>query len=419
VFVKVVVTTIGSLGDVHPCIALGLELKRRGHEVVIATSEFYRPKIVSTGLGFHSIGPKHLSPEDPELLSSIMDPKQGPENFIRKLLMPHMRGVYDDLLAACSGAKFLITGELVFAAPLVAERLGIGWASLVLAPWQFLSAHDPSIIGPLPLFAFIRGAGVTVNRAMKEFARKQTKSWAEPIYGLRKELGLSAASHPMFEDKNSPYLNLAMFSSAFAKPQVDWPDHTKTVGFAFYDRQNPASGLTDEVRDFLQNGEPPIIFTLGSTAVMNPGSFYTEGKRAAEQLGRRALLLTGKGSPGISGSRDHMVTAYAPYSEIFPYAAVVVHQGGIGTTAQAMRAGCPQFVVPHAFDQPDNAARIKRLGLGLSLRKDRFHAPHAAEQLRKVLGDEKIRAKATQARTFVEKENGAIAAADAVESACR
>jgi UDP:flavonoid glycosyltransferase YjiC (YdhE family) len=99
------------------------------------------------------------------------------------------------------------------------------------------------------------------------------------------------------------YLNLAMFSSEFAKPQTDWPNHTKTVGFAFYDLQNPSAGLTDEVKHFLQDGERPIVFTLGSTAVLNPGSFYSEGKRAAEQLGRRALLLTGKGSPGISWSR--------------------------------------------------------------------------------------------------------------------
>jgi rhamnosyltransferase subunit B len=152
---------------------------------------------------------------------------------------------------------------------------------------------------------------------------------------------------------------------------------------------------------------------------MNPGSFYSEGKRAAEQLGRRALLLTGKGSPGISGSRDHMVAAYAPYSEIFPYAAVVVHQGGIGTTAQAMRAGCPQLIVPHAFDQPDNAARIKRMGLGLTLRKGRFNSARGTDRLRRLMSDKRLRAKAAQVRTVLEKENGATAAADAVESACK
>jgi rhamnosyltransferase subunit B len=270
----------------------------------------------------------------------------------------------------------------------------------------------------MPLFALLREARVTVSRAMKEFGPRQTKSWAGPIYALRKELGLASACHPLFDDKCSPYLNLAMFTSAFAKPQIDWPDHTKTIGFAFYDRRNPATGLSEEVRHCFQDGEPSIIFTLGSTAVMNPGSFYLEGKRAAEQLGRRALLLTGKGSPEISGSRDHMVVAYAPYSEIFPYAAAVVHQGGMGTTAQAMRAGCPQLVVPHAFDQPDNAARINRLGLGLTLRKDCFNANRVAARLSRVLDDKWIRAKAAQVRTVIEEENGAVAAVDAVEFVC-
>ena len=114
-----------------------------------------------------------------------------------------------------------------------------------------------------------------------------------------------------------------------------------------------------------------------------------------------------------------MVAAYAPFSEIFPYAAVVVHQGGIGTTAQAMRAGCPQLVVPYAFDQPDNAARIKRLGLGLTLPKGRFNAARGADRLHRLLSDKRIRAKAAQVRTVLEEENGATAAADAVESACR
>ena len=208
---KVVVTTIGSLGDVHPCVALCLELKRRAHEVVIATSEFYHQKIASTGLGFHSIGPKHLRLRIPNCSAALWIQGVNLRNFSRRLLMPHMRGVYGDLLATCSGPNFLITGDLVFAAPLVAERLGIRWASCVLAPWQFLSAHDPSTIGPMPLFALLREAGVTMNRAIKVLGRRQAKSWAEPIYALRKELGLSAARHPLFEDKCSPYLNLAMF----------------------------------------------------------------------------------------------------------------------------------------------------------------------------------------------------------------
>lgn len=415
---RVVLTTIGSLGDLHPCVALGSELKKRGHEVLIVTSEFYRPMVISAGLAFHSIGPASISPQDPELLRVIMDAKRGHETFIRKILMPHMQSAYEDLFRVCRDADFLLSGELMFAAPLVAERLELPWAACILSPWQLLSVHDPSVMGPMPLMAILRGAGLIINRAMKELCRRQTRSWAQPIYALRRELGLSVAQHPLFEGKYSPYLNLAMFSSQFAKPQPDWPDHSRITGFTFYDRQSCTNGDLDKVRQFLKEGDPPIVFTLGSTAVSNPGNFYTESKKAAERLGCRALLLTGNANSGVSGSRDHMVVNYAPYSEVFPFAAAVVHQGGVGTTAQAMRAGCPQLIVPHAFDQPDNGARIDRLRLGLALSKDRYDAAQATSRLLRLLGDSTIRIATAQASAAVRTEDGASKAADAVEQSC-
>ncbi len=348
-----------------------------------------------------------------------MDVKHGQETFIRTILMPHMQGAYDDLLTVCRDADFLVSGELMFAAPLVAERLGLRWAACILSPWQLLSVHDPSLIGPVPLTAILRGAGLIINRAMKEVFRRQTRSWAQPIYALRQRLGLPAPQHPLFEGKYSPYLNLAMFSSELAKPQPDWPKHSKITGFAFYDRQPSADRHADEIRRFLENGYPPIVFTLGSTAVINPGSFYTESKKAAERLGCRALLLTGQGSSEISGSRDHMVVDYAPYSQVFPFAAAVVHQGGVGTTAQAMKAGCPQLIVPHAFDQPDNGARIARLGLGLTLNKNHYDAAHATSRLLRLLSDSTIRSATTQASAAVQMEDGTNRAADAIEQVCR
>ncbi len=416
---KIVITTLGSLGDIHPCLALGLELKKRNHQVVVATSEFYRQKIASTGLGFQPIGPETISPEDPELLRNIMDSRNGPENLLRNLLMPHMPRVYGELLEICKDAHCLLTGELVFASPLVAEKLRIPWASCILAPWQLLSAYDPSIIGPGPILAMLRGAGVSVNRFLKQVGRNKTRSWATAIDELRSREGLSQARHPLFEDKNSPYLNLAMFSQRFARRQEDWPDHTDVTGFLFFDGSENTD-ISPDVLQFLQNGKRPIIFTLGSTAVINPGTFFEQSIKAAMRLGRRALLLAGKHKDSISvRSDDHMVAGYQPYSRIFPFAAAVVHQGGMGTTAQAMRAGCPQLVVPHAFDQMDNAARIQRLGYGFALNKDRYNARRSAKYLSKLLGSPAYAVKAQETGEILRSENGAICAANLVEAISR
>ncbi len=134
------------------------------------------------------------------------------------------------------------------------------------------------------------------------------------------------------------------------------------AGFTFYDGTQGGAELTPELKQFLDAGEPPIVFTLGSAAVMTPGSFYQESIQAAKLLNRRAVLLIGKNAPPENLPDDILAVSYAPYSQIFPYACAIVHQGGIGTTAQALRAGRPTLVMPYSHDQPDNAARVERLG---------------------------------------------------------
>jgi UDP:flavonoid glycosyltransferase YjiC (YdhE family) len=147
-----------------------------------------------------------------------------------------------------------------------------------------------------------------------------------------------------------------------AKPQPDWAANTVITGFTFYDGSQDRTELTQELKQFLDAGEPPIVFTLGSAAVLDPGNFYQESIQAAKQLNRRAVLLIGKNTPPKNLSEDILAVNYAPYSQIFPHACAIVHQGGIGTTAQALRAGRPTLVMPYSHDQPDNAARVNRLG---------------------------------------------------------
>jgi rhamnosyltransferase subunit B len=107
---------------------------------------------------------------------------------------------------------------------------------------------------------------------------------------------------------------------------------------------------------------PPIIFTLGSAAVVTPGTFYQDSIESAKQLNRRAVLLIGNNPPPTNLPEEMIAVDYVPYSQILPHACAIVHQGGIGTTAQALRAGIPTLVIPYGNDQPDNAARVEHLG---------------------------------------------------------
>lgn len=410
---RIVLTTIGSLGDLHPMMALALELRRQGHDAIVATTEYYRRKIEETGLGFHPIRPSR-SPEDPELMRHVMDLKTGPEFIIRNLFMPHLREMYDDLLAAAASADLMLAGEIVFAAPLVAEKLGLKWAAVILSPASFFSAHDPSVIAPLPFTKHLRGAPLFVNHAVIKLGRFIARNWGAPVNELRAELGLRRTAQPLFVDKFSPHLNLAMFSQVLGTLQPDWPAHTVQTGFVFYDQDQHGAAPAPGPQVFLDAGEPPIVFTLGSAAVFSAGGFYEESERAARTLGRRALLLIGKNAPPPGLSDEIKAFDYAPYSEMLPRAACVVHQGGVGTTAQALRAGRPQLIVPYSFDQPDNAARVERLGVARVIARNAYTADRAATELRRLLDKQHYGERGAQVAESVRAEDGLRVACDAI-----
>jgi UDP:flavonoid glycosyltransferase YjiC (YdhE family) len=148
---------------------------------------------------------------------------------------------------------------------------------------------------------------------------------------------------------------------------------------------------------------------------MNAGRFFEESAAAARLLGRRALLLMGKNAPPANLSKDLFAAEYAPYSCVFPGSAAIVHQGGVGTTAQTLRAGVPQLVMPYAFDQPDNAARIRRCGVGLSIKRQRYTADRAARQLDLLLRTPAYADRASAIGRQIGNQDGLSLACDAIE----
>ena len=415
---RIVLTTHGTLGDLHPFIAIALELQNRGHHPVIATSEYYRRKIESEGIEFHAVRPD-ITFNDKELHRRLTEPKRGFERAIREFVLPVLRETYDDLLAAAQtgdGADLLISQILIFAAPLVAEKTGIRWISTELQPGAFMSAYDPPVMAPVPALARLRPLGSTFHRALFAVARLPARLWSKPIKQLRRELGLTPAKAPLFKGRNSPRLVLALFSRVLAEPQPDWAANTRVTGFPFYDENG--STLNPELEQFLDGGEPPIVFTLGSSAVWDAGSFYVESIAAARKLGKRAVLLIGSDPLNqlFEPLPENIIAAgYAPYAKIFPRASVIVHQGGVGTTGQALRAGKPMLVMPYGSDQYDNGARIERLGVGHTIMRKRYTADRVAARLKQLFDNPVYIARAADLGRQVQVENGVRVACDAIE----
>jgi UDP:flavonoid glycosyltransferase YjiC (YdhE family) len=415
---RIVLTAVGSLGDLHPYVALALGLRARGHDAVLATSECYRQKITALGAGFWAVRPDSDWTTDPAVMRRLMDLRRGTVRAVCEVLLPVLRESYEDTLAAAEGADLLVSHPLCYATRLVSEKTGIAWASTMITPLGFFSAYDlPAFPGAPGLSKPLRALGPAFWGPLFRLGKWATRSLAAPWYRLRAEIGLppTAEGNPL-ADVHSPALVLALFSKLLADRQPDWPPQAVITGFPFYD-QDGETGLPPVLTRFLDAGPPPLVFTLGTSAAMVAGPFYEHSVSAARRLGRRAVLILGKNPRNRLPSLPEGVIAldYAPFSQLFPRGAAVVHPGGIGTTGLAMQAGRPMLVVPHAHDQPDNAERLTRLGVARTVPPRRYAPARVAAELRRLLDDTPYSRRASEVRAAMRREDGVRAACDALE----
>ncbi|HEX5633981.1 MAG TPA: glycosyltransferase [Gemmatimonadales bacterium] len=413
---RIVLTTFGSYGDINPFLGLARGLKARGHEPLLATSAVYRADAERAGVAFHAVRPD-VDPGDRALVARIMDARRGTEVLLRELLVPRVDEAFEDLMDAVRGADVLVTHPVTFAGPVVAAATGMPWASAVLAPMSFFSPSDLPVFPPAPWLKRLErvpGAATLLVRLVQSV----TRGWMEPVRALRRRLGLPPGGDPLYGGQHSPALVLAMYSRLLGAPQPDWPPNVRITGAIPYNGPDEAA-LPPELEAFLQAGEPPVAFTLGSAATAAAGAFYEESIAAARHAGRRAVLLVGRhpeNRPRGPVGDDVLVVEHAPHVALLPRCAATVHQGGVGTLHQALRAGRPMLVVPFAHDQPDNAYRAARLGVARVIAPARYRGATAGAALRRLLEDAVTVARAREAGSAVRGEDGVAAACDAIEA---
>ena len=253
---------------------------------------------------------------------------------------------------------------------------------------------------------------------IKRVARFASRKWPEPIYELRRELGLPRGTNPLFDAKHSPNLVLALFSRVLGVKQKDWPPNTLIAGFAYYDADAGNAQAAAASRKICRKRRA----ACGVYARLGRGSG-----------GRRLLRSLGEGGDGTGRARgvadwtdprnrptqplpdSICVAEYAPYSALFSRASLVVHQGGVGTTAQCLRAGKPMLIMPYSHDQPDNARRMKRLGVAKVIQKASYTPKKVIRKLRKMLDDPKLAGKARAVAEQLQGEDGVKTACDALE----
>jgi UDP:flavonoid glycosyltransferase YjiC (YdhE family) len=374
-----ILANVGTGGDVFPYIGLGARLRARGHRVTLAANEPFRAAAEQQGLEFHALVSAAATEE---FLShpDIWHPIRSVPFIARwgSRLIPHQYAVLAEL--ARDPDAVLIASPAVFVARVVQEKLGRPLAGVILQPWLLQSVYLPPIV---PGFSLPRWAPHAVGHLYWRLVDVAGDLLiGKPLNRLRAKLGMRPVRQ-IFRWWLAPDLVLGLFPAWFGPPQPDWPPQVRLTNFPMFDGQ-PAGGLAEEVRAFCTAGDPPIAFTFG-TGMMHGASLFRAAVEACQRLGTRGLFLTKYTHqlPPLPPTIRHC--AFAPFQELFPLCAAVVHHGGIGTTAKALAAGAPQLVLPHAYDQVDNATRAQRLGTGTWLRARHFTGPRLTAALAEVL----------------------------------
>lgn len=391
---RFLLSTWGSKGDLYPFLSLGKALRRRGHAVTLAGNPAWEDEATrDAGLDFLAAGPRQTAEflaTIPETASAAGGGRVALAVSMEKWFSPAFSALYRTLRDAAPRHDCLVMHHAVLVADAVAEATGIPWVSVVLAPCVVPSAYTlPIGLGRRPGQGLL---GRNANTLTWRQTRRDFAAIAEPyLRRFRDDNGLPplpAGRDAALDTSFSPEAVLALFSAAFCPPAPDWPPHVAQAGFCFWDPLEDYTPPT-ALLDFLAAGKGgharPVLVTLGTTIATNPQGFYEAAVEAVRGTSHRAILALGKAATNAPANLPKNVFAldYAPFGWLMPRCVAVMHQCGVGTSAQALRAGLPSVCCPYSFDQPNNARQLEALGVGVYLSPGAQH--RSPESLRRAL----------------------------------
>jgi rhamnosyltransferase subunit B len=415
---SIVLSTHGSLGDLHPLMALALALKARGADAVIASHGNFRSKVEAAGLPFLDYGPSYddyrrdLGITQAELVRRM---SRDHAFMLKELVAPYLTRAVDDLMGAVAQSDIVVGSCYAYGAHIAACLNDKPYAAVALQPAVLLSAYDPPHLKNAFFALQPRSAvGRTRNRIIKAIGTMQLAPGLLPIrkayldYGLPPQDGIAGIVSSQ---------TMALYSDLIGDIQPDFPPNTQILGFPFFDSESGCkASLRPDLEAFLNAGDAPVVFSLGSVAIFDSERFYREAIKACKALKARCVILAGDNSPLMNEDfgPSVFVTPYAPHSLLFPRSKVLVHHGGIGSTAQALKSGRPQLITPVFADQFDNALRMMRLGCGLSLDFNDWTHERATQLLGRIINTPNLAENAASVAPLIAAENGAERAADII-----
>jgi rhamnosyltransferase subunit B len=381
-----VIVTTGSAGDLFPFLKLALGLRELGFAITFVGPQLHAELVEQAGLAFHGTFADPAVLDDPD----VWHPARG-FGVVWRAVRPGMRELGAIVAAlAPDDPCLIVTHPLALHEALLCRdrRPDVRVVLAYLAPSNIPTVYDPLLLGPYRVPRWM-------PHALRRWLWKQIgKRLIDPvaltdINADRALAGVAPASGMLAMLREGPDLSVTLFPAWFAEPKPDWPAPLCCGDFALFD-PNPDAAFSNELLQFLAQGDAPLIFTPG-TANRQADAYFAHALAAVTALGKRAIFLTPHRDQ-VAPDLPAMVLwqSYLPLRKLLPHGAALIHHGGIGTTAEALRAGIPQLIVALAFDQFDNAERVELLGTGLGLTKARLTTARLGATLKVLLGSETI-----------------------------
>lgn len=413
---RVLLVGIGTHGDILPVIALGAALKARNRQVHLAAPAPFQAMAARTGLSFTPIGTA-ADFDRAVRQPTLWRPVRGARAMlaaVAEATEPTYRWLEAE---ARPGLDQVVASTLALGARVAQERLGLSLITLHLMPMLLESRFAPPRLPGLPLPRLMPARWRhDLGRGADRFVLGPAA--LPPLNAFRARLGLPPVKR-LRHWWHSPERVLLGVPDWYAPPQPDWPAQVRQVGFPLADTFGDDADLPPDLATFLLAGPAPLVFCYGS-AMAGAHRFFATAVELCRLTSRRGILLTARPEElPAHRSPDLFQAPYAPLSRLLPNCTALIHHGGVGTVAQALAAGCPQLIVPVAFDHADEAERVVRLGVGASLARWRFTAERARRVLDRLLDSAAVAAACREVQVLMQAESGVAGACAIIDGAAR
>lgn len=406
---NILLAAFGTHGDVRPIVDTAEALTELGHYAHLILNPTMSDLAEQRNLPFTPAGPAQPVNEFLQKNPDIVTMKGGTKLW-DDLCLPQVKPMYQVTLRLLKELKidYCVTHPLCVGARWAANELGVKSINTHMAGTSLRSQKDPSQLTQLELPRFLRPwFNLFIHTAFNHITTKTLKPLAE-------DLGLDFKGRSFADTFENNYKELCFWPEEYRPRASDDPDNAFFCGFPLPIKTEP-SYLSKPTVEFLKEHPNPIVVGLGSGLKDMDLGLYRRAALACAELNKPCILVGCQDKSFQEEIPNVHLTDSEPYSELFPHAELVIHHGGIGTTADVFRAGIPAIIIPFMADQFDNAEISQRLGLAIKIPRKQSSVTNIREKLQQVRSNQTMLAKSkTWSEQLASHENGALVAAKVV-----